>query len=372
MASRIGDWVIDLKEMYDKGYFPEVKVDVFENSHLNDFIDLGKSKTNYVRKVLQRELSSKTSDLKNELKTCFLDIQKVTMCLPLNVGDYTDFYSSKAHAENVGRLFRSKENALLENWLHMPIAYHGRSSSIVVSGTNIPIPKGQLFKRGEVVFDSSAKVDFELEFATVIGKSNNLGSPINTKDSEDHVFGFCLLNDWSARDIQSWEYKPLGPFLGKNFATTISPWIVTAEALEPFKTIATAQEDVLPYLKEDCPTTYNINLSAEFNGQTITETNFSKLYWTVNQQIAHHTINGCNLRIGDLLGSGTISDEKEKGSLLELTFNGEKPLSINNEERTFLKEGDCITLKGFAKNKDKRVGFGEATGTILGNKNEDV
>ena len=355
--------------MFDKGYFPRIKEDVFETNYLNDFINLGKKQTNYVRLVLQKELSNEESNLKKEFSIFFYNINEVKMHLPLNIGDYTDFYSSKHHAENVGRLFRSEENALMENWMHMPIAYHGRSSSIVVSGTDISIPKGQVKRGDDIVFKSSDKVDFELEFATIIGKSNLLGQPIDINQSEDYVFGFCLLNDWSARDIQSWEYKPLGPFLGKNFATTISPWVVTIEALEPYKIKAGKQEKVLPYLQVSCPTTFNINLSVELNGQKLAGTNFSKLYWTVNQQIAHHTANGCNLRVGDVLGSGTISDEKEKGSLIELTFNGEKPILVNNEKRTFLRNGDCVKLSGYATKNDKRVGFGNASGILI-NENE--
>jgi fumarylacetoacetase len=361
---------MDLKSMFDKGYFPSVKADVFETEFLNDFINLGKNQTNYVRAVLQEELTNHASNLKNDFDDFFFNIKDVTIHLPIDIGDYTDFYSSKNHAENVGRLFRSAENALMENWLHMPIAYHGRSSSIVASGTKIIIPRGQVKKDDEIIFSPSTKVDFELEFATIIGKSNPLGKPIDINDTEDYVFGFCLLNDWSARDIQNWEYKPLGPFLGKNFATTISPWIVTIEALEPFKTKAVKQTKVLPYLQADFPTTFNINLSVELNGQKLTDTNFSKLYWTINQQISHHTVNGCNLRVGDVLGSGTISDEKEKGSLLELTFNGEKPIIVNNEKRTFLRNGDCVKLSGYAIKHDKRVGFGNATGTLI-NENEE-
>lgn len=357
--------------MFDKGYFPKIKEDVFETNDLNSFIKLGKKQTNYVRYILQNQLVDKASNLKIFSHDFFFNIKDVAMHLPVDVGDYTDFYSSKHHAENVGRLFRSEENALMENWLHMPIAYHGRSSSIVVSGTDITIPRGQLKEVNDVIFKSSEKVDFELEFATIIGKSNLLGQPIDINHSEDYIFGFCLLNDWSARDIQSWEYKPLGPFLGKNFATTISPWVITIEALQPFKTKASKQQKVLPYLQTKCPTTFNINLSVELNDKVLTQTNFSKLYWTVNQQITHHTANGCNLRVGDILGSGTISDEKAKGSLLELTFNGETPIVVNNEERTFLRNGDCVKLSGYAFKNGKRVGFGNAIGKLINKYDQD-
>ena len=350
--------------MYDSGCFPFIKSDVFESEDLNAFIGLGKQDTTRVRLVIQRELTTKGSVLETDFSKYTYLVRDVSMHIPVNVGDYTDFYSSKFHAENVGKLFRSEEDALLKNWLHMPIAYHGRSSSIVVSETPIKIPSGQVASENTIVYKSSDKVDFELEFATVIGKSNPLGKPIDINRAEDYIFGFCLLNDWSARDIQSWEYKPLGPFLGKNFATTISPWIITIEALQPFKTKALKQEGILPYLRAACPTTYNIDLSVSLNGKVVTRTNFSKLYWTLSQQIAHHTINGCNLRVGDILGSGTISDEQEKGSLLELTYNGEKPIVVNSKKITFLKKGDEVVLRGFASKKGLKVGFGKAAGIL--------
>ena len=358
--------------MYDAGFFEGIVVEeVFEKSFLNDFIQLGKSVTNRVRLIVQEELSLKDSSLRSNFSLYFFDVSSVTMHLPLKVGDYTDFYSSRHHAENVGRLFRGEENPLTENWLHMPIAYHGRASSIVVSGTEIVRPEGQLIKQNKVVFGPSEKVDFELEFAAVIGKSNQLGNSIDISHSEEYIFGFCLLNDWSARDIQSWEYKPLGPFLGKNFATTISPWIVTIEALKSFRVSVSPKTKVLPYLQMNHPESFDINLKVHLNDQEITHTNFSKMYWTVHQQIAHHTVNGCNLQVGDVLGSGTISDEKEKGSLLEQTYNGEKPLKIKGELRTFVENGDTVSLSGYAEKNGVKVGFGEAVGTLKKRKNNE-
>jgi len=338
--------------------------DVFEKNYLNDFINLGKVTTNRVRIFVQNELIRRDSSWKETFDAYFCDVNSVSLHLPLKIGDYTDFYSSKHHAENVGKLFRGEDSPLTENWLHMPIAYHGRSSSIIVSGTNVIRPKGQLLKNNKVGFGTSEKVDFELEFASVIGKSNPLGTTIDIEDSEDYIFGFCLLNDWSARDIQSWEYKPLGPFLGKNFATTISPWIVTSEALDPFRIAVVNQNSVLPYLKKRKLESFDINLKVHLNDIEITNTNFSKLYWTVHQQITHHTINGCNLRVGDIIGSGTISDDKEKGSLLEQTYNGTKPIIVNGEPRTYLENGDKVSLSGYAKNKNFRVGFGFAEGIL--------
>jgi fumarylacetoacetase len=351
--------------MFDHGIFSnEISAKVFSNDFINDFISLGKTITNKVRLEIQHELCNPNSALKENFNNYFLDINTVEIHLPIRVGDYTDFYSSKHHAENVGKIFRGNENPLTENWLHMPIGYHGRSSSIVISGTQIQIPQGQIINDEKVVFSESNKIDFELEFATVIGKSNQLGSSVEIDNTEDHIFGFCLLNDWSARDIQSWEYKPLGPFLGKNFATTISPWIVTIEALYPFKVPATKQGEVLPYLKSKQHESFDIQLSVNLNGSEITNTNFSKMYWSVHQQIAHHTINGCNLQVGDLLGSGTISDEHQKGCLLEITHNGTKPIEIQGSKRTFLQSGDQVTLSGFAEKNEIKVGFGSAIGTL--------
>ncbi len=357
--------MIDLKALFDAGFFDELVLeDVFEEEFMNPFIKQGKFITSKIRAFLQNELTLENSLLKKDFDLYFHDIESVEVHMPIQIGGYTDFYSNKYHAENVGRLFRKDESPLADNWLHMPIAYHGRASSIVVSGTDISRPYGQIIKDGKVIFGASEKVDFELEFATIIGKSNLLGDPIEINKAEDYIFGFCLLNDWSARDIQSWEYKPLGPFLGKNFATTISPWIVTVEALAPFKVPSVKQKEVLPYLYLEQPKSYDINLRVFFNGVEITHTNFSKMYWTVHQQIAHHTVNGCNLQVGDVLGSGTISDKKEKGSLLEKTLNGKEPLLIEGVRRTFIENGDTISMSACAEINEIKVGFGEAIGAL--------
>lgn len=361
-----------MKALFDTGFFKEVvSEDVFEKEFLNDFIQQGKLKTSKIRTILKNELIHENSLLKKNFDFYFHDIESVELHLPIQIGGYTDFYSNKYHAENVGMLFRQDESPLTDNWLHMPIAYHGRASSIVVSGTEISRPYGQMIKDGKVIFGASEKVDFELEFATIIGKSNLLGNPIEINNADDYIFGFCLLNDWSARDIQSWEYRPLGPFLGKNFATTISPWIVTIEALEPFKVPSVKQKELLSYLHLEQPTSFDINLKVYFNDVEITQTNFSKMYWTVHQQIAHHTINGCNLQVGDVLGSGTISDENEKGSLLEQTFNGQTPLVIKGESRTFIENGDTVSLSGYAEKNGVKVGFGEAVGTLVKRENNE-
>jgi len=347
--------------------FGEIKSKhVFSNDYLNDFIALGKVITNGVRSTIQQELCNDNSILKKEFDHLSHEIDSVQLHLPLIVGDYTDFYSSKYHAENVGRIFRGEAEALAPNWKHMPIAYHGRSSSIVVSGTEIKRPSGQFLINDEPLFGPSVKVDFELEMATVIGKENKLGVPININDANAYIFGFCLLNDWSARDIQSWEYRPLGPFLGKNFATTISPWIITIEALEQFKTAGQVQSETLKYLSDNQNQSFDINLSVVLNNTELVNTNFKNLYWTPQQQIAHHTVNGCNLRVGDLLGSGTISgpEPKGKGCLLEATYGGEKTINLNQEQITFLRNDDKVELRGYCKKNGIRVGFGKASGKL--------
>ena len=360
--------------MYDFGYFNHIhSADVYHSKYLNDFINLGKIKTSEIRLLIQKELCDEHSVLKSKFKRFFHVQNEVTMELPLNIGDYTDFYSSKFHAENVGKLFRDPENALPPNWLTMPIAYHGRSSSIVVSGTEITRPYGQSFSndKTELRHQPSSFLDFELEMATIIGKENTLGNPISCGDAKDYVFGYALFNDWSARDLQKWEYQPLGPFTGKNFASTLSPWIVMTDALEPFKTNVIEQVEPLNYLKSVDPFSYDIELLAFLNGVEVTRTNFKHLYWNPSQQIAHHTVNGCNLRVGDILASGTISGPGKtgKGCLLEITEGGKKPLMLKNgEQRLFLQDGDEVRLKGSCVRGDIRIGFGDNWGVIKANK----
>jgi fumarylacetoacetase len=301
----------------------------------------------------------------------------VDMLLPVDIGDYTDFYSSREHATNVGAMLRGPENALMPNWLHLPVAYHGRASSVVVSGTDLYRPKGQ-GKPADApapLFGPSRSLDFELEMGFFIGPGNELGRPIPVAQAPEHIFGMVLVNDWSARDIQAWEYQPLGPFLAKNFGTSISPWVVTMEALEPFRTAGPRQEpEPLPYLRSPGGWAYDIHLEVYVQGQRmeqpqrVSTSNLRFMYWNVCQQLAHHAVNGCNLRTGDLLASGTISGPTPDsfGSLLELTWRGTRPLTFpNGEQRTFLQDGDRVTMTGWCQGAGYRVGFGEVTGKIL-------
>ena len=302
---------------------------------------------------------------------------EVEMLLPADIGDYTDFYSSREHATNVGTMLRGADNALMPNWLHLPVAYHGRASSIVVSGAPIRRPRGQSKpeKAEAPLFGPSRSLDFELEVAAFVGPGNDLGRPVPINRSSDHIFGLVLLNDWSARDIQAWEYVPLGPFLAKNFATSISPWIVPLEALEPFRTAGPTQQPTpLPYLQAANNSTFDIHLEVLFQSrqmrdpQVICRTNFKHLYWSLAQQLAHHTVNGCNLRPGDLLASGTVSGPSPDsyGSMLELAWRGTKPLTLTSgEQRAFLQDGDTVTMTGWCQGNGYRVGFGAVTGTIV-------
>jgi fumarylacetoacetase len=299
------------------------------------------------------------------------------MLLPISVGDYTDFYSSKEHATNVGLMFRGADNALMPNWLHMPIGYHGRSSSIVVSGTKIRRPNGQTLPNGETqpVFAPTKALDMELETAFITTDVNNLGEPISVDEAGEYIFGMVLFNDWSARDIQKWEYVPLGPFLGKSFASTMSPWIITMDALEPFKCSGPEQiVTPLPYLQQKTTeNSYDIKLQAAIeteNGDLnlLTTSNFKYLYWTMAQQLAHHTSNGCNVRAGDLMGSGTISGPTKNsfGSMLELTWGGKEPITLKDgTTRTFFNDGDNVIIRGYCKNNKVRIGFGKCTGKIM-------
>jgi len=368
----VGDFIIDLRKAYVLGVFDELDLqNTLLSDTLNPFISLGKSITNKVRPILQKELCSEGL-LKKHADELLVKQSDVQMHVPVVIGDYTDFYSSKEHATNVGAIFRDKENALPPNWLHLPIAYHGRSSSIKISGTDIHRPQGQVMtSEGRPVLALTKSLDFELEMAFVIGKTTNSGEQVPVAKAEEYIFGMVLFNDWSARDIQRWEYQPLGPFLAKNFASTISPWIVTMEALEPFRTKSPEQKKVLDYLKDNRNTTFDIQLQVilkikeqEF---VITKSNFKYLYWSMAQQLAHHTINGCNINVGDVMASGTISgaDEDAKACLLEIT-EGKKKLELSaGISRMFLENGDEIILKAWAEKDGIRVGFGEASGKII-------
>jgi len=297
--------------------------------------------------------------------------------LPAQIGDYTDFYASKEHATNVGIMFRGKENALMPNWTHLPVGYHGRASSVVLSGTDVRRPQGQMkpANSNAPLFGPSCQLDLELEMGWFIGPGNERGKNIALENAEEQIFGLVLVNDWSARDIQSWEYQPLGPFLAKSFATSISPWVVPLEALEPFRVAGPEQEpEPLPYLRTNKPGSFDIHLEVNLKGEgmknskTISTSNFRYLYWSMAQQIAHHTVGGCNLRPGDLLASGTISGPKKemRGSLLELTWRGTEPIEMENgEQRVWLEDGDQLTITGWCQGEGYRIGFGEVTGRVL-------
>ena len=372
----IGDQVLDLLELKKTGVFNSLNFDtnVFAKSTLNDFISLGKKTTNAVRQRISKLLEERNPELRDDEKTKAKVLHKmsdVEMLLPLEIKDYTDFYSSMEHARNVGTMFRDPANALLPNWKHLPVGYHGRSSSIVVSGTNFHRPKGQMkpADSDQPVFGPSKQLDFELEMAFVVGKETKLGESVTTKNAEEYIFGMMLFNDWSARDIQSWEYVPLGPFLGKNFCSSVSPWVVTMEALEPFRIAGPKQEpEVLPYLQFSGQKNYDINLEVLINDTTVAKSNFKYLYWNMCQQLAHHTVNGCNIRIGDLMASGTISGPTPDsfGSMLELAWKGTKPIKMQDgSERKFINDNDTVIMRGFSEKDGIRIGFGEVKGKVL-------
>jgi len=375
----IGSSIIDLAVLYDLGIFPTiiyaVDKNIFHQSTLNEFIGLGKNHWISVRTIVQEILSEKSALIQSHQAEIFDQQFQSTLHLPVKINNYTDFYSSEAHAVNAGRLFRPQTDPLLPNWKHMPVAYHGRASSIILSGSPVIRPWGQYLSDGQPVFGPTQELDFELELGFIIGRENPLGHPIPAGETGDYVFGSVLLNDWSARDIQRWEYQPLGPFLGKNFATSISPWIVPMDALKPFQVKASAQNPkVLNYLKDPSPYVFDIDLEVyfEISNQApvkLIQTNALNLYWTLAQQIAHHTVNGCNLQIGDLLGTGTISgnDPTSWGSLLELTYNGKQPLTLGQSQRSYLEDDDEITIKGSCKHGDIHLGFGELKNQIVTN-----
>lgn len=379
----IGDYILDLSVLDDAGHFNTTGAagkGVFNQSSLNAFMALGKEVWREVRAKIQHLLSEEEPALRDNAalrNNALLKQQEVEMLLPAQIGDYTDFYASKEHATNVGIMFRGKENALMPNWTHLPVGYHGRASSVVLSGTDVRRPQGQMKPPNAEapLFGPCRQLDFELEMGWFIGPGNVMGEQISVENAEEHIFGLVLVNDWSARDIQAWEYQPLGPFLGKNFATSISPWVVPLEALEPFRTAGPKQDhEPLPYLRTTGERAFDINLEVYLQGEgmdkrhRISTSNFRYLYWNMPQQIAHHTVGGCNLRPGDLLASGTISgSEKEtRGSLLELSWRGTEPVSLNNgEERVWLEDGDELTITGWCQGEGYRIGFGEVTGRVL-------
>lgn len=380
VCSIIGDTIIDLNECLKAGLFIglELPSDIFNNRYLNEFMALGKQITSAVRLTIMDFMKIGGAGEIHQ-STITLNASDASLMLPIQIGDYTDFYSSIEHATNVGCLFRDPENALMPNWKHLPVGYHGRSSSMIVSGTDIHRPKGQMRPNPAEppIFGSSKLMDFELEMGFVIGKETKLGDTISTDKAEDYIFGLMLFNDWSARDIQGWEYVPLGPFLGKNFASTLSPWVVTLEALEPFRVAGPTQDvAVLPYLQYEGLKNYDINLSVELETEqgttlTLSNSNFKYMYWNMCQQLAHQTINGCNINVGDMYASGTISGPTPDsyGSLLELTWKGTKPIDLpDGTQRKFIQDNDTITLKGFGKKDGIKIGFGDVSGKILPSK----
>ncbi|MBL8284195.1 MAG: fumarylacetoacetase [Acinetobacter johnsonii] len=378
----LGEWVVDLAVLEAHGYckVTDGKL-LFNQPTLNMFIESGQANWSKVRAELQALLSADNPELRDNQALrdqVFFKQSDVKMHLPVDISGYTDFYSSKEHATNVGCMFRDPKNALLPNWSELPVGYNGRASSVIVSGTDIVRPSGQikLPDSERPVFSACRKLDFELETGFIVGKSSQLGQPVPIENAWDHIFGMVLFNDWSARDLQQWEYVPLGPFNAKTFASSISPWIVTLEALEPFKTSSPEQEPKpLAYLREDnSSNSYDIHLSVEIqpenNDQSnvICKTNFKYMYWSMAQQLTHHTIAGCNLQVGDLMGSGTISGPipDSYGSLLEITWNATKPLTLSNgEQRNFIQDGDTVIMKGYCEKDDLRIGFGEVSGKIL-------
>jgi len=368
----IGEHILDLVAVHQLGVF-DFDAKVLNQNHLNDFIALGKTVTSKVRHDIQNWLKDDDSILAGKPRL-FVTQSEAQMHMPISVGDYTDFYSSIEHATNVGKMFRDPENALLPNWRHIPVGYHGRASSIVVSGEPIVRPKGQTIPKdaAQPIFGPTQRLDFELEMGFVVGKNTAMGESISTQQAEEYIFGLVLFNDWSARDIQKWEYVPLGPFLAKNFASSISPWIVTLDALEPFKVSGPKQQPkVLPYLEFEGEKNYAINLDVAINETTVCRSNFKYMYWNMAQQLAHHTINGCNVHIGDMMASGTISgkDENSYGSMLELAWMGTRPIRLKDgTERTFILDNDTVTMGGYAEKEGKRVGFGKVSTKVLPSK----
>lgn len=381
IGTRIGNYAIDMGALQQLNYFEGIELtdDMFMQDTLNDFISDGKKTWRLVRNRLSDifdQTNAKLRDNEKHREIIIFDLCDVEMQLPVLIGDYTDFYSSKEHATNVGTMFRDPDNALLPNWLHIPVGYHGRSSTIIPSGIPIHRPMGQILPNGETlpVFGSSRLVDFELETAFITTDVNIMGENIPVGEAEDYIFGMVLLNDWSARDIQKWEYVPLGPFLAKNFASSISPWIVTLDALEPFKAKGPSQNPTpLPYLQQTGKHSFDIKLEVYLqpeNGEQnlISQSNFKYMYWTMSQQLTHHTSNGCKVNSGDMMGSGTISGPTPSsyGSMLELSWGGKNPIKLSDgSERKFVNDNDTVTLKGFCKNGSVRIGFGECSSKLL-------
>lgn len=380
-GTRIGDYAIDMGALQQLGYFEGIDLPdaMFLQDSLNDFISYGKKTWRQVRNRLSEIFEINNGQLRDNLKhreVVIFHVDDIEMLLPVQIGDYTDFYSSKEHATNVGKMFRDPENALLPNWLHIPVGYHGRSSTIVPSGVPVHRPMGQTLPADATtpVFGPSQLVDFELEMAFITTDANVMGENVPVREAEDYIFGMVVFNDWSARDIQKWEYVPLGPFLAKNFASSISPWIVTLDALEPFRVASPEQNpQPLPYLQQNGNHAFDIHLEVAIRPENTEETvvsrsNFKYMYWTMAQQLAHHTSNGCRVNSGDMMGSGTISGPTEDsfGSMLELTWGGKNPLTMHDGSvRKFINDNDTVIIRGFCKNDAVRIGFGECSSKLL-------
>jgi fumarylacetoacetase len=378
-----GEYVLDLRVLHDAGFFKETSFaasNVFAQRSLNAFMKLGRDAWRAARAIVQNLLREDVGTLRDSAMLRYAALvphAQAEMLLPVEIGDYTDFYSSYHHAHNVGTMLRGADNALMPNWKHLPVAYHGRASSVVVSGTNFRRPFGQIKPADATapLYAPAQSLDFELEMGFFVGAENALGEPIRIDRADEFMFGMVLVNDWSARDVQAWEYQPLGPFLAKNFCTSISPWVVPFAALEPFKSPLSAQEPKpLAYLTRRDDWTYDIELQVSLQSEkmplpyVITQSNFRNLYWSMNQQLAHHTVNGCNVRVGDLVASGTISgaEPQSRGSLLELTWRGKEPLRFpNGDLRRFLEDGDMVTMRAWGKRDEICVGFGEVCGKVL-------
>ena len=376
----IGDYVLDLWELEQDCRLPVRNVGVFSASTLNPFMALGPKLWSQTRERISELLRHDNPELRDNptlRDRALVPMAQVTLHMPIAVSGYTDFYSSKEHATNVGVMFRGKDNALQPNWLHMPIGYNGRASTVVVGGTKVRRPHGQLKPPAADApsFGPCKRLDFELEIGVVVGQPSAMGDRLSEAQAEAMIFGFVLLNDWSARDIQQWEYVPLGPFQAKAFATSISPWVVTREALEPFRLHGPAQDPVpLPYLRQTLPNNYDLELDVGLRAAPMNEvanicrTNFKYMYWSSVQQLVHHASSGCAMNVGDLLGSGTISgpEKHQRGSLLEISWNGTEPLELaGGIKRTFLEDGDSLVMRGWCQGNGYRVGFGEVEGTIL-------
>jgi fumarylacetoacetase len=379
----IGDLILDLSILEAEGFFADIfgkPSYIFSKSNLNTYMSQGVNIWRETRAVISNLLRIDEPQLRdndNLRQQALIPLKEVRLLLPVEIGGYTDFYSSREHATNVGTMFRGKDDALMPNWLHLPVAYHGRTSSIILSGTGIHRPQGQSKPDDSErpTFGPTKLLDFELEMGFFIGNGNKLGQSIPVTETENHIFGLVLVNDWSARDIQKWEYQPLGPFLAKNFATSISPWVVTLEALEPFRCAGPSQNpQPLPYLVSEGDQSFNIELEVSLQSpgmeieHVICRSNFRYLYWSMRQQLAHHSISGCNLQTGDLLASGTISGpgSNSYGSMLELAWRGTKPIDLpDGTSRKFLMDNDTVIMRGWCAGDGYRVGFGDVTGKIL-------